>query len=258
MVSPTFSGWWNRAVALLSAAWRPMAVVQLLWALPLVLHGVFLNLEPWATGASTSSEFTGDDLVALLIPLGTAVIAMLLNFVTQLASVQILVQHATAQPVSVRGALVTGLRRLPAMISWGFLAALLIMVGLAFCFLPGIYVALVLSVLPVVVLLERGKGIGRTFELFHADFGAAIGRVATAGGIMLAFTLANGALSLVILGADDLGGDVTPGAAVAAAIVSTAFSIISNVVVSPLLLTAYADMRARHEPFSTAYLRPAS
>ncbi|MEV6602468.1 hypothetical protein AB0M36_37305 [Actinoplanes sp. NPDC051346] len=259
LVSPNFGGWWTRAFALLSAAWRPMAVVQLFWALPLVLLDVFIILAPVETETGTNGEFTGGLLVALLISLGTDLVAMLLSFVTLLATVQILVQRATDQPVSVREALMTGLRRAPAMLGWGLLSGLLIMVGLLFCILPGLYVALAMSVLPVVVLLERGNGIGRAFELFHANFGAAIGRVATTAGVMLAFTLAGGALVLGLQPTDALSGDdVTVGVALTTAIISTTVSIISNVVVSPLLLTAYADMRARHEPFSTAYLRPAS
>ncbi|WP_433828621.1 hypothetical protein ACQP2E_04575 [Actinoplanes sp. CA-015351] len=61
-------------------------------------------------------------------------------------------------------------------------------------------------------LVQRGAGIGRCFQLFHADFGASIARVATVYGIALG-------------------------------VVGTAF-----------LVTTYADMRARRESFSTAYL----
>lgn len=254
LVSPNFGGWWNRSVALLSVAWQPMAMVQLIWALPLVVLGVFLNLAPTEPDTTTSSELTGDLLVALLIGAGAALIAILLSFVTQLATIQILVQRATGQPMSVRDALLTGLRRAPAMLGWGLLAGLLVLVGLVLCILPGIYVGLALSVLPVIVLLERGTGIGRAFQLFHADFGAAIGRVATIIAIMLAVTLVDSVFSGLILSAAD--GEVSIGAAVVASVLSTIFSIILSIVASPLLLTAYADMRARHEPFSTAYLAP--
>jgi len=52
-------------------------------------------------------------------------------------------------------------------------------------------------------------------------------------------------------------GDATTAFSVSSAVLSAVFSVATGVVISPLLLTAYADMRARHEPFSTAYLLPA-
>lgn len=259
LVSPDFSGWWTRAFALLFAIWRPMVMVQLIWALPLVPLGVVVNLTPIETAVSANVDFTGDILVPLLTTLAVGLVTTLLTMVSQLATLQILVQHATGRPVSVSGALVTGLRRAPAMLGWGILAGLLTMVGLVFCFLPGLYVGAVMMVLPVVVLLERRNGIGRAFELFHADFGAAIGRIATIVGIMLAFGLVNGVLSSVLVTPGSLSGEgVNIGLALTAAIISAVFSIASSIVVSPLLLTAYADMRARHEPFATAHLAPAS
>jgi hypothetical protein len=45
---------------------------------------------------------------------------------------------------------------------------------------------------------------------------------------------------------------------VASTLVRIAFGLGSSIVVTPMVLTAYADMRARHEPFSTAYLAPAA
>ncbi len=261
LVSPNFGGWWNRSLALLSACWRPMAMIQLIWALPLILGGVATNLL--SSGADTvttttdSIDFQADLLVPLLIVFTVVLIAVLLSLVTQLATIQVVVQHATGQRVSVREALLTGLRRAPAMIGWGLLAGLMILVGLLFCILPGIYLILVLSVLSVVVLLERGNAIGRTFQLFHADFGSAIGRIATVIGIILAITVVDNIITTSLLTAGDLGNDsVNVGFAILGAVISAVFTIVSTIVISPMLLTAYADMRARHEPFSTAYLVP--
>ncbi len=260
LVSPDYGGWWNRSIALLSACWRPMGIIQLIWALPLVLASVATNLISMGGGetvTTTSDSFDAAEvIVPLLVVFVVAGVAILLSLVTQLATLQIVVQRATGQPFSVGEALLTGLRRAPAMIGWGLLAGLAILVGLICCILPGIYVILVLTVLSAIVLLERGNAVSRSFQLFHADFGSAIGRVATIVGIMLAFSLIDGVFSNALISAD-LGADsINVGVAVGAAIISTIFSIISTIVVAPLVLTAYADMRARHEPFSTAYLVP--
>jgi hypothetical protein len=236
-------------------------MIQLIWALPLVLGGVASNLLTLGgeTVTTTSADFeVSEVLIPLLIIFAVVLVAILLSLITQLATIQVLVQRATGQPFSIGDALLTGLRRAPAMIGWGLLAGLTILVGLVFCILPGIYLALVLSVLPVIVLLERGNGIGRAFQLFHADFGSAIGRIATVIGIMLAVALIDNVFTSAFVNTGNLDADgIGIGIAVVVALISAALSIVQTIVVSPLLLTAYADMRARHEPFSTAYLMPA-
>ena len=271
LVSPDYSGWWNRAMRLLGSSWRQMAMVQLVWAVPLIAIGVGANLlsarfdttSTRSTTSTTTVDFGPEVIVALILVLVLAMIGVLAGLVTQLATIQIAVQRATGQPVSVGAALLTGLRRAPAMLGWGILAGLLILVGLLFCFLPGIYLYVALLVLPVIILVERGKGIGRAFELFHADFGSAIGRVATIIGIEIAFGVVNYVISMAIGLSAGFGSPETiaagpsVGVAVLSAIISVVISIASSIVGSPLLLTAYADMRARHEPFSTAYLVPA-
>jgi hypothetical protein len=258
LVSANFGGWWSRSLALLTACWRPMAMIQLIWALPLVLSATAANLLTVGgeTVTTTSTDFdAGEVLLPLLVIFAVALVAILLSLVTQLATIQVLVQRATGQPFSIGEALMTGLRRAPAMLGWGFLAGLTILVGLVFCILPGIYLILVLSVLPVIILLERGNGIGRAFQLFHADFGSAIGRIATVIGIMLVVAVIDNVFSSALITTGGLNSDdIGIGIAIVAAVITTAFSIIQTIVVSPMILTAYADMRARHEPFSTAYL----
>jgi hypothetical protein len=236
-----------------------LAIIQSIIALPLVVLAIIGNLLPTDEVSIDSSTADAPEhvLEILLLIAAIAVIGALLSLTVQLAMLHALVQRATGQPVSVGAALVGGLRRFPPLLGWGFLQGLMIVVGLLFCLLPGIYVILALYVLPAVVLLERGNGIGRTFELFHANFGAAIARVATIVGVTLAFALVEGAFSTVISGGSLFSdGNVGTVAAVADGVVSVTLSIISSIVVTPLLLTAYADMRARREPFSTAYLVP--
>jgi hypothetical protein len=258
LVSPNFAGWWNRSLSLLTTSWRPMALVQLIWAIPLIAIGVVVNLLSTVdTTTTTSTDIPAEAIVALFVGVAVALVVVLASLVSQLATIQILVQRVTGQPISIGSALLTGLRRAPAMIGWGILAGLLGLVGLLACILPGIYVFLAMSVLPVIILLERGQGIGRAFQLFHADFGAAIGRVATIIGISVAFGIVDGFLSTGLTAGGAIGDGVGVGLAVIAAIISGVISIASSIVSSPLLLTAYADMRARHEPFSTAYLVPA-
>jgi hypothetical protein len=188
-----------------------------------------------------------------LILLPFIVVAGLLSLVTNLATLRLLVQRATGRPFSIAAALRDGLRRMPALLGWSILGGLLAMLGVVFCIVPGIYVVVVLTVLAPIILLERGNGVGRAFQLFHANFGAALGRIAT----LLGLTFGIGILESIVSGLITPNGHTNAVAAVIAEFFSAGFSLVTSLIVAPMILTAYADMRARHEPFSTAYLAPA-
>ena len=252
LVSADFGGWWRRGFTLLAATWRPMVLLQLMWVLPLLV------IELFAIGGTTTITTTSADDIdwqtEIVEPLAIVapflIVFGLLSVVVQLATVDVLVQRALGRPVALGAALRAGLRRMLPLIGWEILGGLLAFVGLVFCILPGIYVVAVLMILPPLILLERGQGIGRAFQLFHADFGAALGRAATIVGLYFAFSLVSTSFS----GALNSGGEPNVGMGIVAAIIGAGLSIATFVVISPLLLTAYADMRARREPFSTAYL----
>ncbi|MGK5681082.1 hypothetical protein [Actinoplanes sp. URMC 104] len=253
LVSADFGGWWRRSFTLLAAVWRPMTLVQLVWAVPLVIVGLVAAFVVPDANEIDADEISFDDFVApLLVLIVFTFAAVLLSLVANLATLDVLVQRATGQPVSAGRALRTGLRRFFPLVGWQLLAGLMILVGLLFCILPGIYLTFVFITLPAIILLERGRGIGRAFQLFHADFGPALARAATTVGLYAAFALAETVFSTIL----DPRGDAGTAVSVFLAFVSAAFSIATGVVISPLVLTAYADMRARHEPFSTAYLAP--
>ncbi|MBL7260583.1 hypothetical protein [Paractinoplanes lichenicola] len=254
LVSPDFAGWFRRSFTLLSAVWQPMTLVQLVWAVPLLAVGIvgaFITSD--AAVITDPQDVSFDDFVApLLVILPFTLAAVVLSMVGQLATLDILVQRATGRPISVTEAVKNGLRRFFPLLGWQIVAGLMILVGLLFCILPGIYFGLVCSILTPIILLERGQGVGRAFQLFHADFGAALGRIATIFGFYIAFAFVEGIFTTAI----DPSGTAGTGIALFTAVLSTGFSVASGVVISPLVLTAYADMRARHEPFSTAYLVP--
>ncbi|GAA0489448.1 hypothetical protein Ade02nite_73710 [Paractinoplanes deccanensis] len=244
LVSADYNGWWQRTVALLTAAWRPMALVQLIGAAPLLVLAVIFGVG--FTPAGFADSWDSDDVataLAVLLPIVLA--AILLSLLVQLATLDVAVQHATGRPVSIAAALRTGLRRLPALAGWGLLGGLVVLVGFLLCVLPAFYVGAALATLPVIVLVERGAAIGRAFRLFHGDFGSSIARVATLAAVQIALAVIEG-ISGFITALDPTG--ITGG------VTSVASALVSGVVVAPFLLTTYADMRARVEPFRTADL----
>jgi hypothetical protein len=193
----------------------------------------------------------GEYLPAALQLAVVSIVAGLISAVAVAISVQLVILAATGRPVSIAVAFRLGIRRVPAVIGWGALAGLVYVGAALACFLPVIYVGAALMVLPVVVTLERGAGIGRAFSLFHADLGTSISRTATMFGLSIA-----GLIMFAVIGA--IGAAVIGGAAgpVVSQLVSSVGGLAIGILITPLVVTTYADMRARREPFSTAYLVP--
>jgi hypothetical protein len=249
LVSRDIGGWWNRSLRLLQKAWRPLLAVHLISVTPAEI------LTVWAQSAVKDGpdQLTTDAVRTVLPRLGVAIlVGGLLTMVVSLASQRILVQAATGRPVSVGAALLEALRRTPALIGWGIPAGLMVVAGAVCCIVPGLYVGAAFTVLPAIVLLERGNVIARSFQLLHADLGAALGRIVIYYAVSLLFVAVESPLARALTAV----GTPTAGRA-ASAVLATAISLVSAVVIAPMVLTAYADMRARREPFSTAYLAPA-
>jgi hypothetical protein len=169
------------------------------------------------------------------------------------------VLRATGRPGNLVGpALLAGAKRVPALIGWCLLAVPVLIVAMVLCFFPVLYVGAVLTILPAVVLLERGNGIGRCFQLFHANFAVSASRIAT----IIGLSFAAGTLLTLLTTIVDVtigGSSSTPNttATVINAVLQGGYYIVSYVVLAGLLVPAYADMRARLEPFTTADLLPA-
>ncbi|WP_030434860.1 hypothetical protein [Actinoplanes subtropicus] len=253
LVSRDIAGWWNRSLSLLKTAWLPLLLVYLISVPALEI------LIAWAqAGASNdigpdAQEIAPSDLLHVLLRLGVALlVGGLLSTMVSLTAQGILVQAATGRRISIGAALRDGLRRTPALIGWGIPVGLMVVAGVFFCILPGLYLGAAFTVLPAVVLLERGNAISRSFQLLHADIGAALGRIVIYYGVSLLFAITQG---IVTGGVGAIGTPVV--ATVTSTVLATVFTLAGSIVVAPMVLTAYADMRARREPFSTAYLSPA-
>ena len=119
-----------------------------------------------------------------------------------------------------------------------------------------------LGVLPAVVVFERGAGIGRCFKLLQCRFVASLARLAT---ILVMYPIVGLITSVIgsfiessfkVVDPDDPRLIISN---VATTVVTSVGFAALAVLTTPLLLTAYADMRARIEPFTTATLlqRPA-
>ena len=260
LVSADYQGWWARGVALIKQIWKPAALLHGAVAVPTLALSMPVQRDfqreqdlfnTAQAAAPTTLPPVGDLLLAALITFAAGLVTGALLLITMSATVQLVVFAATGQPVRLGPALRAALRRAHALLGWGALALLITVGALLLCILPIFYAGAVLAVLPVVVTLERGVGVGRCFQLFHANFGVSAARVGTLFGLGLAALLVT---SVVIVAADQAGG--AAGLAVEA-VLNWLYAVAVGVLGVPLLVLTYADMRSRHEPFSTAYLMPA-
>ncbi|MFI5907426.1 hypothetical protein [Dactylosporangium sp. NPDC051541] len=279
MISPDYSGWWQRSITIFKGAWKQLAILQLIGfvlTLAVVIPEAIWSLRVTADFIDTAnSSESAPSLTPLLAPflllfLGAVVAGMVGSLIT-VAGNQIAVTVAAGQPPRLGPAFALAVRRFLPLWGWSLLAALMMLVGFCLCVLPGIYLYAVFVILPAVVTFERGSGaISRCFQLFHRDFGSAIARIATIIGLSLLVGVISYLVGQIIETA--MGGTESAsfgtGPASNVALTST---VITAIVVSRLVttlleaavklftdvltVTAYADLRAGTDPgLTTAHL----
>jgi hypothetical protein len=282
LVSPDYPGWWRRSLVIVKQGWRSLAVLQaiglavtLLISVPQAL--LVLNLaEELGTAGTTVDPDTGapvmPDFGALFAVLGLTVLgsffAVMVSFVVAIACNHVAVSIAAGLRPRIGAALGLAVRRLVPLIGWQILAGLIIVAGVCACVLPAIYLGAVFTLLPVVVTFERGgSAISRCFKLFHQDLGASISRIATILGIGIGVAAVAYLINMIIEvsagqpmfdpEASNPFSKVDTGymtAVLIGTVVAEMIGRAAGVLTAPLSLTAYADLRARVEPLTTATL----
>ena len=192
----------------------------------------------------------------------------MVSFVVAIACNHVAVSVAAGLRPRIGAALGLAVRRMFPLLGWQLLAGLILLAGVCACIVPAFYLAAVFTVLPVVVTFERGaSAISRCFRLFHHDLAASISRVATIAGIGIGVGVVAYIVSTIIQmvpgtptfdpGSSNPFGGVGTGyliAVVAGTVVADLMTRAGAVLTAPLTLAAYADMRARVEPLTTATL----
>jgi hypothetical protein len=265
LISPDYAGWWERSINLVKRFWQPLVILQAIGAvaglivlIPFGIYSIGIASKLPQTGQvndANINDFMGSYFAFIGVALIGVVLAGLISILVELASLRLLASGVAGGPADVGTALRGALPRVLPVIGWGILGGLLVLVGLCLCIIPGLYVGAVLVVLPAVVLFERGGAIGRCFKLFNGNFGASLARVATIWGIGLVAALVGITISAIFSGV--FGGTATNpsvAAEVAGSVVQVILTGALGVLLAPLTLTTYADMRARVEPLSTAVL----
>ena len=267
LISVDYAGWWQKNRNLFQAYWRPLAVLHGIGAIAALVLRIPASLvqaiqtralrDAGQLDSAGIRHAVAKALPALTIGTVGSILAGLVLALVSLAGIRLLVTGVTGGQPSIPDALRGALGRLFPLVGWSLLAGLIVLLGFCACFLPALYFGAVFAVLPAVVLFERGGVIVRCFKLFHGDFSASIARVATLIGIAIAASLFSSSVGTIVNTVAHAWSAGT-GGLVSGTVVGTVFQIAVTaalgVLLTPLLLTTYADERARLEPLHTGIL----
>jgi hypothetical protein len=275
LISPDYNGWFSRATALVKVGWRQLAALQAIGIAAVVAAQLPIIL--WTVSVSTDLGGVSDDPAAtpevgvLFGLLGATVVGVfvtvLVAALVTLASIRVGVAVATGAEPNVGDALRGALGRMFPMLGWQIVAGFIILAGVCACVLPAIYLYAVFVTIPAVVAFERTNVISRCFQLFHRDLGAAVARAATIIGLTVAVAVVAGIVDAIVsaitgastnefgaVSGDNLGTGALIGSSILSTLIGALLGAVAAVFTSQLTLTAYADLRARVEPVSTAVL----
>jgi hypothetical protein len=267
LISPDYNGWWSRATAIVKLAWKPLAGLQaigLLIALviqaPVAVY-VALRSDELESVLTDPEQQEVPDLTPLFAVLGFTLLLALLGIIASaiitVASVHIGVSVAVGAPVQFGDAIRLAARRVFPLLGWQILTLPIFLVAVCLCILPIFYVLAIFTVLPIVVAVERTNAIGRCFTLFHRNLGPSAARTATIVGISIGVSVVAAIFGGVFDAAGRAAVDGSGGVVVGSVIGSLFAAVLSGalaVLLAPLTLTAYADMRARVEPLNSAVI----
>ena len=249
----------DAAFKLLQRNARTLFTIAAVVLLPLGIAEYFLSLFIESAIPTTPQlvpeTATPDEVLAILAedigPLLLAgvlsgIVAGLAQAVVQLGSVEAIAEVYLDHEPNWRASLGAGLRRLPAGIGAFFIAIVPLTVGFLLCLLPGIWLAVMWSMVVPVLAVEKlgpGASLGRSWKLVKNRFWPVLGVLALSFLITIVIQFV---LSAVVTAAFLMSGSV---AIEIQALVNT----ISRIVVTPFTATVFAvlyfDLRVRQEGF---------
>jgi hypothetical protein len=264
LVTPPGSGvgaWFERVTATVRRSWRSVgAIVALTEMLPTVAFsvGLLAYISPLLPrpGETLTAAEADARLGNLWVAAGYLIlVAVLLSFVQAVgwaAATWAMVREAAGQPARLGAAFAYGFRRAPGLFGWNLIGLVLTLAGFLACILPGFYVLAGLAMAGPVFLFERRNPIGRSFKLFHDNFGPVLGRlliIATVG--FCANTLINIVQRIAV-------GDIVEtgltGSILAFSALGVALTLPFVAVQTIAVVVTYAEQRARAVPVVTRQL----
>ncbi|GAA1702247.1 hypothetical protein GCM10009765_59640 [Fodinicola feengrottensis] len=268
LVAADYGGWWARGTALARKTWKHVLILQIAFVVlelilitPVHIWQASLAVVPGSIAPGQNpndvlAQSLGRQVGPILLSLVAGVLTQVIAAIIGLVVVHLMVMAATNEQLDIGVAFQRASRRLGIIVLWSVIFGLLATIGFVLCVLPGFYVALVGMLLAPVVAFERGNPLGQAFTLYNRNFGLALGLTLT----VVACGLVAGIVAGCFGGALTIGSAVTgsTGAYILSAVITVLISAVLTAAVQlltyPLTTVAYATLRARLEPLSTAQL----
>ncbi|MFS8479491.1 MAG: hypothetical protein FWJ93_11150 [Micromonosporaceae bacterium] len=262
-----FSGWFEWVRATLARSWQSLGLILLTTvAVPQIVLAVFgfvagqmlsVAMVPAELGgpAYGPETYIGITLVGLTLVVAS-LFAQVLGWA---AGIWAVTQQAAGRRVTLPEALRAGLARVLPMFGWAVLTALMVMVGLILCIVPGLYFIVAASLFSFVVMYERGTGaIARSFSLVHSAFGPVLGRVAllVASYLIVNFLVSSG-FGIAVTATSAVPGTAVSGLQLGGEVIRALIAVALDAVLLVGLLITYTEVRAAREPVSTPVLTAA-
>ncbi|MGH3664163.1 MAG: hypothetical protein ACRDT1_03735 [Micromonosporaceae bacterium] len=261
-----FSSWVDRLKSVLKVSGkRLMKLILLGFAVPwfggLVLVAAVFGIGLYALigdGHGMSPAAT----VLLVVVIGLLYVGILLSAgylsaVVGLAAARTIANDATGRPIALLEAYKSALRPGWPTLGWTLLAGLVAMIGSVFCYLPGIYLSFVLSLIVPVMAFEGRQGFTRSIRLMHSNFWPAVGRVAALVGVAAGFVLVVELLmfavmiplnAMVVEGNSAMGALVMVVSGVLFLVLIILAAVFGQVVTLCGTVVTYVELRAREQP----------
>jgi hypothetical protein len=250
-----FGAWWSHLWSVFGRSWRGLIpIVLLTYTLPAIVYSLITG--GWQSRLVTNSGDGGVSVhwgASIGFFLGTVIFVVVAAFLAAVgfgAATRYVTRQAVGSPESLGDALRFGVSRAGRLAPLFVLAAVMVIIGLALCILPGLYLGLATCLVGPIALYEHGPGvIARSFRMVNHNFGGVLGRLASLVGMLFI-------LGIVIscIGAVFGGGRAS----------ATTSGIISAVLEAPLtallfvgLLLIYTQLRAKEVPTDTPTLNAA-
>ena len=263
-----FGGWFERVAGAIRRGWRLLLAIALItYFLPTVAVSLVqlaygpagsLPTVPPSTPEGEPPQLPDGFFIDLAVfggaSIAAAIVALLVQSVGWAAGTWAVTRQAVGQPASLGSALAYGVRRALGLWAWLLLSGLIVLGGLCFCVLPGIYLGFALGLVGPVFLFERRNPLGRSFGLFHNRFGLVLGRLALLAAVAIIGGLATSMLAqlgTLATGGDPFGPVVFSVGSALAYSLSAVLSVPIAVVLLAGLLVTYAEQRG-HEARTTA------
>ncbi|MEV4809352.1 hypothetical protein [Micromonospora avicenniae] len=260
-------GWWERCLGAVRRGWRVLLPILLLTqVLPaVVLSVISIGVDPSARWEAAAAQdptrlpdtFMGDVTILLLVTIAGSVLVGLVQCLGWAAGTWVIARQAAGAPADLGSALRYGARRMLGLWGWTLLAGLIIAVGVCFCVLPGIYLAVALSMFGPVYLFERENPLGRAWGMFHKRLGMVLGRVLLVAGLAIVVSVVAGGVQTAAsapFGLDPFGSAGTAIGVILVLAVTGVLTLPAQFLQLVGLVVTYAEQRAQEGPVNSARL----